>query len=99
VGLTLLDHQTRIVPTTTTNKRMSLDQTDEEMIFRDEVSDEAVEAAFVAPRGLPTLMHNTYCFACPSLQSASYSANLRRCGLCGSYLSQQKLTSEPPKAL
>jgi hypothetical protein len=51
------------------------DQTDEE-ILRDEVSDEAIEAASVAPRGLPTLMHNTasvkprrlpYCFACPSI--------------------------------
>ena len=41
------------------------DQTDEE-ILRDEVSDEAIEAASVTPRGLPTLMHNTYCFACPS---------------------------------
>jgi hypothetical protein len=37
----------------------------DEGIFRDEVSDEAVEAASVAPVGLPTLMHNTYCFACP----------------------------------
>jgi hypothetical protein len=43
-----------------------LNQTDEG-IFRDEVSDEAVEAASVALRGLPTLMHNTYCFACPSI--------------------------------
>ena len=41
-----------------------LNQTDE-WIFRDEVSDEAVEAASVAPVGLPTLMHNTYCYACP----------------------------------
>ena len=40
-------------------------QTDEEIILRDEVSDEAVEAASIAPVGLPTLMHNTYCFACP----------------------------------
>jgi hypothetical protein len=39
-------------------------QTDEE-ILRDEVSDEAIEAASVTPAGLPTLMHNTYCFACP----------------------------------
>jgi hypothetical protein len=31
-------------------------QTDEE-ILRDEVSDEALEAASVAPTGLPTLMH------------------------------------------
>jgi hypothetical protein len=40
---------------------------DEEMILRDEVSDEAVEAAaaLVALGGLPTLPH-TYCFACPS---------------------------------
>ena len=41
-----------------------LNQTDEE-ILRDEVSDEAIEAASVAPIRLPTLMHNTYCFACP----------------------------------
>jgi hypothetical protein len=41
-----------------------LDQTDEE-ILRDEVSDEALEATSVALVGLPTLMHNTYCFACP----------------------------------
>ena len=46
--------------------RQDLNQTDEEMILRDEVSDEALEAASVAPQGLPTLMHNTYCFACPS---------------------------------
>ena len=39
---------------------------DEEMILRDEVSDDAMEAAaFVALEGLPTLPH-TYCFACPS---------------------------------
>jgi hypothetical protein len=39
-----------------------------EMIFRDEVSDEAVEAAaaFVALGGLPTLMYRTYCFTCRS---------------------------------
>jgi hypothetical protein len=42
-----------------------LDHTDEE-ILRDEVSDDAVEAASIAPQGLPTLMHNTYCFACPA---------------------------------
>jgi hypothetical protein len=41
-----------------------LSQTDEE-ILRGEVSDEAIEAASVAPRWLPTLLHNTYCFACP----------------------------------
>ena len=43
-------------------------QIDEEMIFRDEVSDEVVEAAaaFVALGGLPTLMYRTYCFTCPS---------------------------------
>jgi hypothetical protein len=41
-------------------------QIDEEMILRDEVSDEALEAAaFVALGGLPTLPH-TYCFACPA---------------------------------
>jgi hypothetical protein len=42
-------------------------QIDEEMMLRDEVSDEALEAAaLVALGGLPTLMHATYCFACPS---------------------------------
>jgi hypothetical protein len=42
-------------------------QIDEEMILRDEVSDEALEAAaLVALGGLPTLMYRTYCFACPS---------------------------------
>ena len=41
-----------------------LNQTDEG-IFREEVSDEAIEAASVVPQALPTLMHNTYCFACP----------------------------------
>ena len=42
-------------------------QVDEEVILlRDEVSDEAVEAAgSVALGGLPTLPH-TYCFACPA---------------------------------
>jgi hypothetical protein len=60
----------------------NLNQTDEE-ILRDEVSDEALEAAAVAARRLPTLMHNTYCFACPSLQSAAkfYSARMKREGL------------------
>jgi len=43
-------------------------QIDEEMILRDEVSDEAMEAAgLVALGGLPTLP-NTYCYACPSIR-------------------------------
>jgi hypothetical protein len=44
----------------------NLDEDLAQAILRDEVSDEAVEAAaFVALGGLPTLP-NTYCFACPS---------------------------------
>ena len=41
-------------------------QTDEETTLR-EVSDEALEAASVVTGGLPTVAHNTYCFACPSI--------------------------------
>jgi hypothetical protein len=37
-------------------------QTDEEIILRDEVSDQALEAASVAPGGFPTLAYGTYCF-------------------------------------
>jgi hypothetical protein len=48
------------------NCNKGLSQIDEEIILRDEVSDEALEAASVAPQGLPTVAHNTYCFACPS---------------------------------
>jgi hypothetical protein len=40
-------------------------QTDEE-ILRDEVSDDAVEAASGATGGYPTLAYGTYCFTCPS---------------------------------
>ena len=50
-------------------------QIDEEMIFSDEVSDEAVEAAAgLALGGFPTLPH-TYCFACPSDPLRVISAN------------------------
>jgi hypothetical protein len=39
-----------------------LNQTDdEEIILRDEVSDEAIEAASFARGGLPTLAYGTYC--------------------------------------
>ena len=37
-----------------------------EWILGDEVSDEALEAAFIAPGGFPTLVWGTYCFTCPS---------------------------------
>jgi len=52
-------------------------QIDEEMILREEVSDEALEAAALVAIGeLPTLPH-TYCFACPSDPLRSYSAATR----------------------
>ena len=44
-----------------------LNQIDEETILRDEVPDEALEAASVVTGGLPTVAHNTYCYACPSI--------------------------------
>jgi hypothetical protein len=44
-----------------------LNQIDEETILREEVPDEALEAASVVTGGLPTVAHNTYCFACPSI--------------------------------
>ena len=47
-----------------------LNQTDEETL-RGEVSDKAIEAASVSPGGFPTLLYGTYCFACPSRQSAA----------------------------
>jgi hypothetical protein len=37
-----------------------LNQTDEEIILRDEVSDEALEAGSVAPGGYPTLAYGTF---------------------------------------
>ena len=46
-------------------------QTDEEIILVDEVSDEAVETAFVAPGGYPTLVWKTYCFTCPAAKLLS----------------------------
>jgi hypothetical protein len=46
-------------------------QTDEETILIDEVSDDAVEAASVAPGGFPTLVWKTYCFTCPALKLLS----------------------------
>jgi hypothetical protein len=47
------------------------------MILRDEVSDEAVEAAaLVTVGGLPTLPH-TYCFACPSDPLRNYSSPMK----------------------
>jgi hypothetical protein len=47
--------------------REDLNQPDEGDLLRDEVSDEAVEAAAsVATGGLPTLWYSTHCFGCPS---------------------------------
>jgi hypothetical protein len=47
--------------------KSDLNQTDEGHLLRDEVSDEAVEAAAsVATRELSTLWYSTHCFGCPS---------------------------------
>jgi len=43
-----------------------IDQTDEE-VLRNEVSDEALEAAALAVIGRFPTLPNTYCFACPSI--------------------------------
>jgi hypothetical protein len=51
----------------TLNRNEDLNQTDEGDLLRDEISDEAVEAAAsVATGGLPTLWYSTHCFGCPS---------------------------------
>jgi hypothetical protein len=42
------------------------DQTDDDAPLRDDVSDDAIEAAAVARGGFPTLLYGTYCFGCPS---------------------------------
>ena len=50
-------------------------QTDEELIFKDEVTDEAVEAAaFATLGGFPTLIYGTYCFACPAIRGGEACA-------------------------
>ena len=49
------------------NRNEDLNQPDEGDLLRDEVSDEAVEAAAsIATGGLPTLWYSTHCFGCPS---------------------------------
>ena len=46
-------------------RKDDLSQADEGDLLRDEVSDQALEAASMTWGGFPTLP-NTYCFACPS---------------------------------
>jgi hypothetical protein len=49
-------------------------QIDEEIILKNEVSDEALEAAaLVELGGLPTLPH-TYCFGCPAIRCEATQA-------------------------
>jgi hypothetical protein len=56
-------HEERQTP----NRNEDLNQTDEGDLLRDEVSDEALEAAAsVATGGLPTVWYSTHCFGCPS---------------------------------
>src|ERR1700757_3865896 len=56
-------HEERQTP----NRNEDLSQTDEGDLLRDEISDQAIEAAAsVAPGGLPTLWYSTHCFGCPS---------------------------------
>ncbi|MGH7247776.1 MAG: hypothetical protein ACREH9_06695 [Pseudomonadota bacterium] len=48
------------------NRDTDCDKTDEETLGF-EISDEALEAASDASvRALPTLLHSSYCFSCPS---------------------------------
>jgi hypothetical protein len=52
--------------------KKDVNQPDEGDLLRDEVSDEAVEAAdSVATGGLPTLWYSTHCFGCPSRPTLS----------------------------
>jgi hypothetical protein len=44
----------------------SEDQTDDDALQREDVSNDAIEAAAVARGGFPTLLYGTYCFGCPS---------------------------------
>jgi hypothetical protein len=50
---------------TMNDRNEDANQTDEDDLLRDEVSDEAVEAASNARGGFATLLYGTYCFACP----------------------------------
>jgi hypothetical protein len=54
------------VEQTYTMNDCSEDQTDDDALQREDVSNDAIEAAAVARGGFPTLLYGTYCFGCPS---------------------------------
>jgi len=59
-----------------------LNQPDEGDFLRNEVSDEALEAAAsVATGGLPTLWYSTHCFGCPSRPALGGQVAQRRWGV------------------
>jgi hypothetical protein len=61
------------------DRNEDLNQPAEGDLLRDEVSDEAVEAAgSVATGGLPTFWYSTHCFGCPSRPTLGRQVAQRR---------------------
>jgi|SRR6516162_2177572 hypothetical protein len=68
-------HEERQTP----NRNEDLNQTDEGDLLRDEISDEAIEAAASGATGaLPTLWYSTHCFGCASRPAIGGQATLSK---------------------